>query len=123
MLDLDKFKPINDNFGHAVGDSILQKIARRLKNNLRKGDTVARFGGDEFAIIMHETCNINIAINRLIDLVTKPIQINNYIHKIGVSIGYALYPVDARDVKQLLEIADNRMYKAKRRNAFKQKLL
>jgi diguanylate cyclase (GGDEF)-like protein/PAS domain S-box-containing protein len=115
-IDLDKFKPINDTFGHAAGDSVLQEVASRMKSMLRSTDTVARIGGDEFAIILQDLEDIEyagIVAQKLIYSIIKPISLNNKTCSVGASIGISYYPIIATDIDTLLLTADNSMYKAK----------
>lgn len=115
-LDLDKFKPINDTYGHQTGDSILQMVTQRLLNNIRSTDTLARLGGDEFAIILsqveHEQEAETIA-DTLAYIVREPCMIDDKELSVGVSIGVAIYPIDGDDEQQLLEKADQSMFKKK----------
>ncbi len=123
FLDLDRFKIINDTLGHEVGDQYLQKIARRLVINLRATDTVARFGGDEFVILLesvhHEDEIIHITNKLLIEL-SSSLTINDHELITSGSIGISIYPKDAQDPHTLLKYADTAMYKAKEqgRNTF-----
>lgn len=117
FLDLDGFKPINDTHGHQVGDQVLQTIASRLKNTVRKEDIVVRVGGDEFAIITYHTVDhvaIQVFGNRLIKTIENPIQLDNKTLHLGTSIGVASYPQDGDNLNQLIDLADTAMYKAKK---------
>ena len=122
-LDLDRFKYINDLHGHAVGDTLLIEVAARLKSELRMEDTVARFGGDEFAVIeTGDTENggsIELA-RRLLRMVAKPYGIDGNSFDMGVSIGIAMCPEHANSAKELMKAADTALYQAKRsgRNRF-----
>jgi len=115
-IDLDKFKPINDSYGHQTGDIILQTVTDRIMNNIRSTDTLARLGGDEFAIILsqleHESEAENIA-NNLRDVISSPCNINGERLSVGVSIGVALYPKDGTDESELIAQADQHMFKNK----------
>ena len=116
FCDLDNFKPINDTFGHAAGDEILKKVADSLKDILRKEDTICRFGGDEFVILVEELENFEYLDNilqRINKLNGTTCQIEENIISIGMSIGAAIYPDDGRDSQTLIKAADNAMYKAK----------
>ena len=116
LLDLDLFKQVNDNYGHAIGDTLLIHIAKILKNSVRDTDTVSRFGGDEFAILLKgiETSEqVTRVAEKLIDVLSKPHHIEGYDIKIGVSIGITFYPECADDSEQLFRQADMMMYKAK----------
>jgi len=116
FLDLDGFKQINDNYGHEVGDILLKEVAKRFQATLRQSDIVARFGGDEFVVLLNSIETKDAAeesFKRLIDQVLNPILINNILIKVGVSIGYTLYPQDSGDIDLLVRHADIAMYDAK----------
>ena len=124
-FDLDKFKPVNDNYGHDAGDNLLQQVARRVSLELREADTVARLGGDEFAILQmgvdHREDAGEVA-NRVIAALTAPFAVAGVEDevRIGVSIGIALYPDDADSKRRLLKVADTAMYEAKKvRNCYR----
>lgn len=116
-LDLDGFKPINDEHGHQVGDSILIEIAARLTQGLRPTDTLARIGGDEFVILMTDVTNLGEcedAAQRLLDIVGTPIVLGERSFAVSASIGISLYPNDETDDADiLLRHADQAMYRAK----------
>ena len=120
IIDLDRFKPVNDIHGHSVGDTVLCEVATRLGEVVRKSDTVARLGGDEFGAILEcatpgespGDAAIHLA-DRIIDLVQQPISIGDQRIEIGASIGIALCPVDGSDSETLLRAADMAMYRAK----------
>lgn len=123
FLDLDHFKNINDSLGHWAGDSLLQAIALRIQNCLRKTDTVARMGGDEFTIILPGLTGITDATEiarNLIDAITRPVEIKEHSVFVGVSIGIAIFPEDGSDFYTLTKHADTAMYasKAKGRGVF-----
>lgn len=116
-FDLDAFKPVNDKFGHATGDVVLQEVAGRMKNNLRGIDTIARVGGDEFVILLNdmsdeEECRTKIKI--LLRAIEQPIQIGDIIVGISASFGVAFFPQDGLDPEILLQRADTAMYRAKK---------
>lgn len=116
FLDLDNFKEVNDTLGHAEGDALLQIVAKRLKNNIRGSDTVARFGGDEFAIVQPNVRRASDAADlaeRIIRDLAQPFDLDGKLVFIGVSIGIALAPSDARLPDQLLRAADTALYRAK----------
>lgn len=115
-LDLDRFKQINDARGHDVGDRLLQIVADRLCANLRESDTVARFGGDEFAVLQVNIEQPSAAADlgeRLVACLTEPYEIGGILLTIGVSIGIAVHPEDGRTAEHLLKSADIALYKAK----------
>ncbi len=116
MLDLDNFKDVNDTLGHAVGDLLLKATAERLKAALRKGDTVARFGGDEFALILPDLKGIEGAIKvaqKIVDSFRKPFLVDTHQLIVTTSIGIAVYPDDGTDEGVLMKNADIAMYQAK----------
>jgi len=117
FLDLDEFKAINDQFGHSVGDELLQVVAIRLKESVRDGDTVARIGGDEFVAVLRDTHgrdNINIILRRMMKAASDPIFLHGETLKVSASIGVSLYPQES-DISedQLMRQADQAMYHAK----------
>lgn len=118
VLDLDRFKPVNDLYGHAGGDTVLCEIARRLQEVVRKGDTVARLGGDEFAIVVE--ADVHAAVDsarlfakRVLDAVRTPILVGGASVEVGASIGIASCPLDGSEAEHLLRAADIAMYRAK----------
>lgn len=116
-LDLDGFKPVNDNLGHAAGDSLLKEIAQRFSHIVRGDDTVARLGGDEFAILFGDLKNENDympLLDRLLKETATPITIQDKSAQVSASIGITLYPKDRGDADTLLKHADEAMYQAKR---------
>jgi len=117
FLDLDRFKLVNDNLGHALGDQLLSQVALLLKNAVRENDTVCRWGGDEFVILVEgsqsKTLISGIASN-IISTLHAPILLGDQSLHITTSIGISRYPNDARDVEGLLKFADISMYQAKR---------
>ena len=124
MLDLDNFKKVNDTLGHDVGDLLLQAAAKRLSAALRKGDTVARFGGDEYVLIIPDLKTIEDAIpvaQKIVDSFRKPFLIDKHQLFVTTSIGIAVYPNDGTDGDILLKNADKAMYQAKQtgRNRYK----
>ena len=115
-LDLDKFKPVNDTLGHAVGDKLLQEVAARLLDSIRDTDTVARLGGDEFAIIqvgIEGTAGAERLANRIIEQLHRPFEIEGHKVEIGTSIGVALAPEDGVDPDELMRLADLALYRCK----------
>ncbi|OQS34378.1 hypothetical protein B0T39_19550 [Chromobacterium haemolyticum] len=117
FLDLDRFKPVNDTYGHITGDRILQLIAARIKEELRGEDTVARLGGDEFVVLMEDIESNREAdkiVNRLKQVIHQPYEVNDHLISVGVSIGIAYYPEDGLLIDELLTVADRKMYGNKR---------
>ncbi len=123
LLDLDRFKSVNDTLGHDVGDSLLQAVAERLKSCVREVDTIARMGGDEFTAILEGVsgeADVAVVAKRIIESVGAPFAFGTHRASIGVSIGVTLYPSDDQNIDGLLKHADAAMYRAKQRggNAF-----
>jgi diguanylate cyclase (GGDEF)-like protein/PAS domain S-box-containing protein len=119
MLDLDRFKEINDSLGHAAGDALLVEIARRLDGMLRASDTVARLGGDEFGILLPDPVAVGdvvIAARRVRAAIQQPVIVQGLPLSVDASIGIALFPGDGEDVETLLRHADSAMYHAKQEN-------
>ncbi|OMG53145.1 hypothetical protein BJN45_13015 [Azonexus hydrophilus] len=115
-LDLDGFKPVNDQFGHAAGDRLLIEVAQRLKSCVRGGDTVARLGGDEFVLLLADLGDIHEcdqALNRISASLVRPFAVSGEEVCISASIGVTLYPNDGSDADTLLRHADQAMYVAK----------
>ncbi|MBI1377692.1 MAG: EAL domain-containing protein [Frankiales bacterium] len=116
LLDLDRFKEVNDTLGHAAGDALLEVVARRLVGAVRPGDTVARLGGDEFAVLLpdvdHPTDAVEVA-GRIKQALSEPIRLEGLLMDVDVSIGIALSPQHGEDVDVLLRHADVAMYVAK----------
>lgn len=120
-IDLDKFKPINDDLGHRVGDFVLQEMAARLLEVVRLSDTVARIGGDEFAVIVDgdklTPAHLNAFAKRVHVALMKPITYSGEKISVGCSIGIARYPSNGASPEQLLKAADEAMYSAKKSEA------
>ena len=116
LLDLDRFKIVNDSLGHDMGDRLLKVVADRLRENLRDVDIVARLGGDEFAILLEGVSSDDEAVataQRLLEALTPPARLNDYEIASTGSIGVALYPDHAESATELLQRADRAMYRAK----------
>ena len=116
-LDLDGFKPVNDEFGHDVGDQLLVAVAKRMTACTRSEDTVARLGGDEFAVLIDSQTAAGDAeevSERLADALTQPFMIDGHQLRLGASIGRAVYPIDADTPDGLLRSADAAMFAVKR---------
>ncbi len=116
FLDLDRFKNINDTLGHDVGDRLLQTIALRIMQCVREGDTVARFGGDEFAILLEDVASsdaVGQVARKFIEVIEKPIEVEGHELFATASIGISFFPDDADNANILLKNADTAMYRAK----------
>jgi diguanylate cyclase (GGDEF)-like protein/PAS domain S-box-containing protein len=115
-LDLDRFKPVNDSFGHSAGDRLIQDVAERLRTCLREGDTVARLGGDEFTLLLpgvSQVVDVARVAEKVLDALRLPFQIEGREIFATASIGISLYPEDGRDAETLVKNADAAMYRAK----------
>jgi len=116
-IDLDNFKPVNDNFGHDAGDKVIQEIAHRLGTLLRRCDFIARLGGDEFVALIEgpeSTESISIVAVKILESVAQPVIDGRNSHIVGASLGIALFPDDADNAKDLQDRADKAMYMAKK---------
>jgi diguanylate cyclase (GGDEF)-like protein len=116
MLDLDRFKAVNDSMGHDVGDKLLKAVGKRLKVTMRKSDTVARIGGDEFVVLLPQIPHAEEAAKfaqRILDAFREPFVFNGYRLHITTSIGIAVCPEGGKDIESLLKSADIAMYWAK----------
>ena len=117
LVDLDRFKEVNDSVGHHLGDELLKHVANTFTGRVRRSDTVARTGGDEFSVILEEPASREDANNvstSLAELLNNPITIEGHTLCVGASIGIAVFPEDAADAESLCIAADRRMYDAKR---------
>ena len=115
-LDLDGFKPINDQHGKAVGDQLLIEVARRLNGAVRAGDSVARLGGDEFVFLLGDLASeaeCRVTLDRVLEALARPCRVEAGLFHLTASIGVTLYPLDATDSDSLLRHADRAMYEAK----------
>ncbi len=116
FMDIDHFKKINDSLGHIVGDLLLQEVSNRIKEGCRISDTVSRFGGDEFAVMIPKLENIKdmeYIIQSIIDRFNKPFTIMQHEIYVSFSMGFTYYPLDSENVEELLRNADTAMYYAK----------
>jgi diguanylate cyclase (GGDEF)-like protein len=119
IMDLDRFKDINDTLGHQIGDEVLKQVAQRLRTKLRESDTIARMGGDEFAVLL-PTVNAKyaaMAARMLLQSLRTPFTVGDQTLDVGASIGIALYPDHGVDANVLIQRADVAMYAAKHSNA------
>jgi len=124
MIDLDKFKPVNDTYGHLAGDKVLKVVGERLILNARETDCVARLGGEGFAMsvtLLDDASDAEIPAKRIIDQLGLPIYHEGNDLKIGGSIGISVFPIDAENVEDLIKSADKALYAAKKagRNTFR----
>jgi diguanylate cyclase (GGDEF)-like protein len=119
FLDLDKFKPVNDQYGHDVGDLLLQQVAHRLQAVVRASDTVARIGGDEFIVLLPTMQNADDAekiASKIFEAMRQPFECGSHHLQISCSIGIALYPEHGKTGLELLKQADIAMYASKERH-------
>jgi len=116
LLDVDRFKIVNDSLGHDAGDMLLKAIAMRLNEGVRDMDTVARLGGDEFVVVLegiHDVDDVMFVANKLLATLARPLEISGHDISTTVSIGVSIFPDDGTDTDELLKNADIAMYKAK----------
>jgi len=116
FLDLDGFKSVNDTHGHAVGDQLLQAVASRLLSCVRRSDTVCRYGGDEFVILLADiahSSDATLCADKIVALINASFDIGGRQLQLGASIGIASYPDHAREAGLLIKYADIAMYQAK----------
>ncbi len=116
FIDLDRFKQINDSFGHQFGDMVLLEISKRIKNELRSEDTLARFGGDEFVVIardINEKSDAEKIAAKMLESLKEPLNLYGHDIYTSISIGISLYPDDSQSEENLVKYADSAMYKAK----------
>lgn len=118
FMDLDKFKHINDTYGHQTGDQLLKEIGVRIRNSLRPYDTAARFGGDEFAILLEDITNLEsteVVAKKLIQIITSPYVINGETINTGISIGISIHhSTQSQSFESFMQKADEAMYTAKK---------
>jgi diguanylate cyclase (GGDEF)-like protein len=124
FIDLDGFKRVNDTLGHAIGDTALQLAARRLESVIRHSDTVGRYGGDEFLVLMSEILqpiDAMVIVEKILATFSTPVQVDNQHIDLPVSVGIAVFPDDGEDARVLIDRADAAMYLAKRQqgNSFR----
>lgn len=116
-IDLDKFKPVNDTYGHEAGDAVLRKVAELFTSCVRDEDTVARLGGDEFIIVLYGLTEKNMVeerVKKIMELINEPIWLNDLRIKLGASIGITMAPTDGASVEAILQAADETMYAVKK---------
>ncbi len=115
LMDLDRFKDINDTLGHSMGDQLLRLVGERLKELLRESDTIARMGGDEFAVVVRVDGleHTSLVASKLLDEFAEPFTSGDSLLSVGASIGIALFPLHARDAEGLIQRADVAMFRAK----------
>ncbi len=116
FIDLDGFKPVNDHFGHNVGDDLLKEVSKRLLKLVRNSDTVARLGGDEFIIVLNNPKGkeeITYIANRVVSSINEPIDVLGDLLHIGASVGISVFPDDATTAAELIKSSDTAMYAAK----------
>jgi diguanylate cyclase (GGDEF)-like protein len=118
LMDLDRFKDVNDSLGHSVGDKLLQMVAERLNGMVRKSDTVARLGGDEFVVVMDGPISAEAAgsvAGHILNTFAAPFELDDHSLHMGLSIGLAMFPAHGKTPENLLKNADLAMYQAKER--------
>jgi diguanylate cyclase (GGDEF)-like protein/PAS domain S-box-containing protein len=122
FIDLNRFKEVNDTLGHETGDDLLKEVALRLVKSVREEDTVSRFGGDEFAIILRELSvpqDVLKIVQKILEIVEKPFYINDHFLQPSLSIGVSIYPDDGEELTVLLKKADEAMYRVKQKRELK----
>jgi diguanylate cyclase (GGDEF)-like protein len=123
FVDLDRFKPVNDEHGHAFGDEVLRRVAARMLAAVREVDTVSRHGGDEFVILLAELmqpADAGRVVEKLLEALRAPITVAGRVLRLSASVGVAMYPEDGEQLATLVEHADAAMYEAKRGGAHAQ---
>lgn len=120
FLDLDDFKAVNDSFGHGSGDRLLVELATRVRRSVRAGDTVARFGGDEFVVLLSSVTGAEDAAHvadKVLDAVRAPFRLDDHAISVAASLGVSVYPGDGTSPDELVRSADAAMYRNKQREA------
>jgi diguanylate cyclase (GGDEF)-like protein/PAS domain S-box-containing protein len=120
LMDLDRFKEVNDTFGHHFGDALLKQVAFRLQNQMRGDDVVARLGGDEFAVVLPaavDAHSVAVTARRILNTLEQPFVVEGQVLEVGASIGIALYPEHGTDARTLLRRSDVAMYEAKQKQS------
>ena len=116
FIDLDSFKPVNDRYGHAIGDELLIAVADRLRLSVRKSDTIARLGGDEFLVLLADMNDLDIIAqlaNKIVNRLASPYMFDSNRIEISASIGISIFPENGRSAEQIIKAADAAMYLAK----------
>lgn len=116
LMDLDRFKMVNDSLGHSQGDVLLQTVAKRLKACVREGDTVARLGGDEFVLVLSDMAQAQDLLQvaqEILKALSEPMELNGHVMSVGASLGISVYPRDGDTADVLIRHADTAMYRAK----------
>ena len=116
FMDLDRFKPINDVYGHQMGDEVLKLIAKRLEKFARSSDTISRYGGDEFVILAYDCSkqDATALAERLVKAIEEPMKIDQLTLQLSASVGIATSPEDGDELTKLIRLADERLYMAKK---------
>lgn len=120
FIDLDNFKPVNDQHGHGAGDEVLKQVSARLTNAIRDSDAISRHGGDEFLILLNNIKNsrdVHLFAEKLVHLLAQPYQTEDCNVSVSASIGAAIFPADGDSPQALISQADAAMYRAKRKSA------
>ena len=116
MIDLDNFKPVNDTYGHNIGDKVLRLVAERLQSVTRNVDLIARLGGDEFAIILNSLSDCFDPLTpaqKVIDTIKQPMEIDGEVINIGATIGISISDKNVTVMEEFIDYADKALYKAK----------
>lgn len=116
FMDLDRFKPINDVYGHQMGDEVLKLVAKRLEKFARSSDTISRYGGDEFVILAYDCSkqDATALAERLVKAIEEPMKIDQLTLQLSASVGIATFPEDGGELTKLIRLADERLYMAKK---------